>query len=1479
MFLTLLFISTFLIIRIPGVQTYIASKITGYVYQKTGFNAEITYLNIKWFDEIIVEGVKVKDQQDSLMASIERIDADLDFKALLKGNSILFNELIIEKGLVHLIKHSNSAEINLAIFLKSLGESDIEKNKNVRTGIEIDKVTLADIGLFYDNMDKPYQDLTIDPSHVKLNKIIGEISDLRVYADSISADINSLSCDVSSNLIQLKRLKTKSLFTTNSIILDQLILETNRSSVDGDFHIYFDSNKAFLDPFNQLEMEVRINKGQLDMRELSLFARIPDQIKNDKLSVSGVLSGPISRLKGDQVSFEIGDFLNFKGDIFSAGLPDIHETFLDIDLRSFDFKVNKFFTKIGRDSLQVPLSVARIDYSGRFTGFLSDFVTKGNFKTEAGDLYTDLNLKINNYPDNTSYNGFLSTKKFDLGLVLGDSSLFQKIAGQGSLKGKGLSKESADFFLKSNISKVGLNGYQYVNISTDGEFKSEFFNGKIVIDDPNIQLKIDGKIDLSNEKEEIKAKINIDSTNLKNLFLTNQNFIVSAKTDIEISGFGVDRVTGIAEITDLLIQNEGKELELDNALVSLKKVNDDRIVLVQSTDIQAELSGNFELSELIPDISRLGKELLIELDNDSTVLDRYYLDLKKQKESSPYSIQFTLDISDPKSYLSPFIEDLYISEQINIYGGFNKGEKTDLSINFISDSINYQGKAFTDSYTALNVTKESQADRVFSQLEVYSDKQYWTDQIVTYDLKSVWSWDGNHINFDLAVNPPDSFNAVDLKGDVFFREDFTELKFDTSFVKLDGHVFEFNEEHNITYLNQSEQHSIEIQDLILSDGSQSLTINGVWSNRLLTDISFRIKDIDATNLSALTQRKLEGIINGEIKLKSDEEKNNYFTGRVTVNSLFIDDFQVGDLLASTNWNKNEQKLIVDFNINREGVNSIKILGDIFIKENEKILDLKASFDGARVQLLEPYLKGVVSGLTGEVTGQLNITGILDYPVITGDAMLENGALVVDYLKTNYKFTGKLGFRQDKILLSDIKVIDFKGNKGFASGEIIHNGFKDLLIDVKANILNFNVLNTNANDNDLFYGEAYASGEVGFYGTPKNLKISANAVTNKNTKIYIPLSEESSSEVKDYISFIDFSDTLSIRNQDTGEKDLKGIELDFVLDVTPDAYFELIFDINSGDIIRGRGNGDIKLTVNTEGDFSMFGDYEIKEGGYNFTLYNIINKEFEIIPGSRITWYGDPYKAILDIEATYSQLTSLSPIINQEGITTRSNAIVKLYLDGQMLSPDINFDIEIKDYPLEYAIYIDAFRASIKSDKQELNRQVFSLLILKKLFEGQGFVASEAIGVSVSEFVSNQLSYWITQVDENLEIDVDFSNLDEDAFNTFQLRLSYKFLDGRLRVTRGGGFGTVSPEGSVEPNTIGSIIGDLTLEYLLTPDGKLRVKMFTRNNRNAFEDNYSFETGASLRYVRSFDYLKEIWQKNQVKKVKFVNDKGEVVNGH
>jgi hypothetical protein len=215
----------------------------------------------------------------------------------------------------------------------------------------------------------------------------------------------------------------------------------------------------------------------------------------------------------------------------------------------------------------------------------------------------------------------------------------------------------------------------------------------------------------------------------------------------------------------------------------------------------------------------------------------------------------------------------------------------------------------------------------------------------------------------------------------------------------------------------------------------------------------------------------------------------------------------------------------------------------------------------------------------------------------------------------------------------------------------------------------------------------------------------------------------------------------------------------------------------------------------------------------------------------------------------------------------------------MLAPDIGFKLELSDQTNTGTI-TDAWNsgiARINSNEEELKQQVFSLLILRKFTPRDQFVlgstaqAASGIGSSVSELVSNQLSYWLSQVDDNLEIDFDINSLSADAFNTFQLRLAYSFLDGRLRVTRGGGVTTIVEE-SAETD-LNTILGDWSVEYLLTEDGKVRMRFFSRNNQNGTAAvqtglQQGSESGLSLQYVTSFDEFKDILSKSRKSKQNF-----------
>jgi len=483
-----------------------------------------------------------------------------------------------------------------------------------------------------------------------------------------------------------------------------------------------------------------------------------------------------------------------------------------------------------------------------------------------------------------------------------------------------------------------------------------------------------------------------------------------------------------------------------------------------------------------------------------------------------------------------------------------------------------------------------------------------------------------------------------------------------------------------------------------------------------------------------------------------------------------------------------------------------------------------------------------------------------------------GKLKVNYTNTTYRFNDKIYFKGDEIGMNNLKLYDENKNIATINGGIYHDGFRDYVLDIYGTFENFMVLNTVASQNDLYYGRVFATGDFEMLGATENLTITANAFSNKNTKIYIPLEGYEEVEQHDFIRFLGQENIEELPKDATEDVDISGLRIDLNLDINTDAYGEIIFDLKAGDIIRVQGNGKLNLVIDTRGDFNMYGEYEIKKGAYNFTLVNLINKEFEIQPNSTISWNGDPYGAMMKIDATYEQDVSLLPIItdttlkNSPELKRRYPVIVNMDLKGNLLSPEINYTIDIKEYPnistnsisMDYVVM--GFLSDLEANEQELNRQVFSLLILKKL-SPEYFMSDigQSTGNSVSELLTNQLSYWLSQVDENLEIDIDLSGLDAEAFNTFRLRMSYTLLDGRLRVTREGSF---TNDNNTDDLT--SIAGEWTVEYLLSEDGNLRIKMYNENNPNIPGQSGSSNTSAgfSLLHTQSFDSLEELFSRKK-----------------
>ncbi len=288
---------------------------------------------------------------------------------------------------------------------------------------------------------------------------------------------------------------------------------------------------------------------------------------------------------------------------------------------------------------------------------------------------------------------------------------------------------------------------------------------------------------------------------------------------------------------------------------------------------------------------------------------------------------------------------------------------------------------------------------------------------------------------------------------------------------------------------------------------------------------------------------------------------------------------------------------------------------------------------------------------------------------------------------------------------------------------------------------------------------------------------------------------------------------------------------------------------------------------------MFGNYTFKEGRYNFTMAGIVNKEFVIDKGSRMSWNGDPYEGVLDIKAKYTQNVSLKPLFDttyksRPDLQRSYPTDVILTVKGNLSAPEIAMDIDILRYPSDpqLSTVVTDFESKIKTNDQELNRQVFSLIMLRSFTSPNSFSGVSSVGTStVSELLSSQLSHFLSQVDQNLEINVNLKNMDKDALNTFNLRFSYTALDGRLRISRNGSFQNVQ---ATSQANVSNIAGEWTVEYLLGKDGKLRIKLFNKINNNALVSSTTTANtaaGASLMHVATFNNLKDLFGRK--KKVK------------
>lgn len=1454
-------VTSFFLLQLPAVQEGLINRYTRKFSNVLGFKITVGKFYLRWYDRLEIELLEIKDSEENTMIAVEKLDINFRFTSILEHNNI----------------NIDAAELKgVNVYLKTIQESDTSRNLNINIFIDrlngppsastsqppkinIGEINLADADFAYNETESDSIKNGFDYYHFKLG-LEADLQAFKVIGDTIQFDVNSLQAKDEKTGLQVNNLKTFFLISQTSMEFLNLQMDIGKSFISDTVIFKFKSQADFSDFNRKVGVDARLKKTVIHPEDLALFSggKSPLPIP---LKLEGNISGKIARFNYQNMRARLGSTL-IEGKLQMDGLPSIAETFIELDVKQGAVNINDLSFLFPENIFNAIKPLNRFALKGKFTGFLNDFVANGDFDGTLGNIRSDINLKINKeFVEKSSYTGNLSLQEFRLGQYFKDTTTFQKVNLTGQIRGTGLTEQSADFFLNGKIRSIGILGYNYANISTNARFASQLFSGKMTIDDPNLQFNANGSIDLRKGINRVKIQAELDTAQLDKLGFINDELAISTYLDIDTKGLQIDSIFGEAKFRNTSISYKDQSLKLDSIHVTSLREKEGRILRLRSSSIDATLSGKYYYSTLFSDLTRLFNEFRLNVKNDKAAIASYYS--QKAKSTQSYQANFEVKLNDINSILVLAGINATVSQNTKIYGQFTNGLTSLISAYATVDTVSIGNRFFLKNEIEFSGSKIRDSVNVLAVLSVTSKNQQLAKSFNTKDLFSEVVWSKDHIDFSLDANQTETTSFLRLKSEIDFLKDSVKIKIlPTRIRALDK---EWTVDQNNYILNNGKEWSIH--GLIIKNVDESVLLDGAISAQSDRQLMLKVNNLNLNILDAISSEKFSGIVNGEVKIR-DVYTNPFLQNDVSISALTVNNFLIGDLNGKNNWNRNEQQFDIDFTIDRLGKRTVSLIG-FYNPKKESPLFVKASLAKTNLKIVEPFLRGIFSEIDGTLSGEYLITGDFSKPLVNGDGVIEDGQIMIDYLRTLYSFSGKLGMNSTQIIFDDIELADAFKNKSKLRGFLTHKNYSKFRIVLNAEFSNFQLLNTSAKDNSLFYGQAYATGDLNILGPLENMKISATARSDKKTRILIPMNSTQSAEKKEFISFVNLSEESKEKNaiSKKAKSQPTGITMDLNLDITPDAYTEIIFNAKSGDIIRGYGRGDIRLQLDTKGEFTMFGLYEFERGYYNFTLYDVINKEFTINKGSRISWTGDPYTGQLALNASYKQLASLSPILslneaqqNSPQMRRKYPVEVLLKLEGPMLGPQINFDIVANDLPNSVPMDGDApvqlkmsfqqFKA--KLDEQELQKQVFSLIILKRFSSLDAFTASGAdLTRSVSELLSNQLSYWLTQVDENLEIDFDLPSFDQEAFNTFQLRLSYSFFGGRLRVTRDGTFGNQYARSEVS-----NLLGDWTVDYLLTPDGKFKVKMFNRTNINQLTSSLGSQStisaGVSLAHTQNFN---------------------------
>lgn len=924
---------------------------------------------------------------------------------------------------------------------------------------------------------------------------------------------------------------------------------------------------------------------------------------------------------------------------------------------------------------------------------------------------------------------------------------------------------------------------------------------------------------------------------------------------MDVSGNSVDNIVGQINFDSTVYTNEKETYKVSLFNLVSEEEKGLKSISINSDFLDAKINGSFKILDLPASIEKLLSNYL-----------PTYFNANVYSKAFPQKLDYSLLFKNTDAITRLFAPYIKIAPKTLLKGNFNS-LSNQLVLKGNSDKITINGFVIKD--WRADIKTNGYLDFTTGCERLFTNDSSW---LKDFSISSQTHSD----SLNLSVSW-DNKTKSEYKGDVkaLFNVDrnrIIKFKILPSLFVVSDSVWNIDKDNEVII----DSSYIKVRAITFEHSNQSFALNGIVSQKKTDELKLLLNNFNLANINLFTKKNglaLKGIIDGTSTI-TDFYQGVVFSSNNDFKSVFLNDIELGNGSIKTTWDNTSEALSLEGAFSLGSIPNIVFSGFYYPKKEQNNIDLNLDMQSLNMQLFEPFVKRYCSNFKGFFAGNMKVNGSLKNPLLTGKIKVDAKKITVDYLNTNYNFSHEIAVNNNSFGVEDLIVYDDYGNKSLVRGKIYHDNFKNFQLDFDIRPSKFMCLNTTEADNSTYYGKAFVTGVVNIFGFTDNIKINASVKTEKVipnekgakfnlaskpelTKLYIPLSRRSGVSESNFVSYV--KKDSSIKINDNYKIVLGGLELNFDLDVTPDAEVQLIFDQRVGDIIKAKGNGTINLNISTKGDFKMFGDYVIDNGDYLFTLQNIINKKFDLQKGGTIRWSGEVDKAEMNLSAVYKTRATIKPFFPDDSTSVMKKRFpvdLTLLMTGSLLSPEINFDIAL---PTVDADKRQTILSYVNTDVEK-NRQVFSLLILNMFVTPYQLGTATidygyAAGANSTELLSNQISNILSKVSKDFDVGINYRPGDAISEREIGLALSTQLFDDKLSID-----GNVSNSQNINNQNTNNIIGDVNVEYKLTNDGKVRLKAYNKANDNNTIQYASgpYTQGLGIFYREEFDSIGDLF---------------------